>query len=485
MTVQDFVYAWKRAANKNTGGSYYYLFDVIEGYSEDSSKSKINVAATDSNELVVTLASRCPYWNELIAFPTFFPVREDIVSNVNWWTSTSTIVTNGPYKMASWEHNSNMVLEKSDSYYGSSSVTPNRIEIMLTDNVEDMADKFKAGELSFIDDVPTNLLDALKANYENEFYVKGQLGTYFLVWNINKDFVGDNFKGNNVERYEANAAIRKAINLLIDRSYIVNDIARAGQVQASSLVAMGVKEPDGGEFYQKANQDAGNSYYGYFDPSKEAQESNLESAVETLKKYFDYDEKSGIFSEIPQVDYLFNASEGHRAIAEAVKAQLAGVGIQLNLKEMEFEDYLAARENGDFTLARYSWISDHSDPIGFLDLWGSSSGYNAARYGRGAFMDLEAYSVDLRGLGIDEDEDKLLVEDGTWEETYDYMIKLAKREKDPGARYALLHKMEDLVMSTGCICPIFYYTDVYMLDEDVKGFYSNPLGYKYLMNAYI
>ena len=40
---------------------------------------------------------------------------------------------------------------------------------------------------------------------------------------------------------------------------------------------------------------------------------------------------------------------------------------------------------------------------------------------------------------------------------------------------------EDLLMSTGCICPIYYYTDTYMINKEVHGFFSNPLGYKYFM----
>ena len=46
---------------------------------------------------------------------------------------------------------------------------------------------------------------------------------------------------------------------------------------------------------------------------------------------------------------------------------------------------------------------------------------------------------------------------------------------------ASAHYAEDLLMSTGCICPIYFYTDIYMLDSDVQGYYESPLGYKYFM----
>ena len=45
----------------------------------------------------------------------------------------------------------------------------------------------------------------------------------------------------------------------------------------------------------------------------------------------------------------------------------------------------------------------------------------------------------------------------------------------------MMHAAEDLLMSTGTITPLYYYTDIYMVKTNVKGFFANPLGYKYFM----
>jgi oligopeptide transport system substrate-binding protein len=45
----------------------------------------------------------------------------------------------------------------------------------------------------------------------------------------------------------------------------------------------------------------------------------------------------------------------------------------------------------------------------------------------------------------------------------------------------MMHAAEDLLMQTGCITPLYYYTDIYMLSSSVHGFFANPLGYKYFM----
>ena len=55
------------------------------------------------------------------------------------------------------------------------------------------------------------------------------------------------------EKAAAEAEIRYALGLLLDRNYIVNDVAQGGQVPASSFVAMGMKNPDGTDFTETAN----------------------------------------------------------------------------------------------------------------------------------------------------------------------------------------------------------------------------------------
>ena len=66
-------------------------------------------------------------------------------------------------------------------------------------------------------------------------------------------------------------------------------------------------------------------------------------------------------------------------------------------------------------------------------------------------------------------------------QTYDVLIKAIKSCTNNDDRYKMMHIAEDMLMSTGCICPLYFYTDMYMLDDSVKGFFSNPLGYKYFM----
>ena len=181
LTASDFVFAWKRAASTALGADYGYMFEGVKGYPDD-----LAVEATDDKTIVVTLNNALSYWDELLAFPAFFPVREDVVADEGWCTDAATFVSNGAYKMTGWDHNSVITLTKNDNYWDAENVTMQEIKFYLSDDANNMLTNFKNGDWLLIDDVPTNEIASLKEAYPTEFVVAGQIGTYYVCWNINK-----------------------------------------------------------------------------------------------------------------------------------------------------------------------------------------------------------------------------------------------------------------------------------------------------------
>ena len=488
VTAKDFVFAWNRAASPELAGDYNYLFDVIKGYSEmwelnergeyANQNEKLAVEAIDKRTLKVTLTNVVSYWNELLAFPTFYPVREDVVSDDSWATNAETYISNGAYKLTSWEHNSLITLSKNEDFYDSDNVSMPQIRFYLSDNANNMLTNFKNGDWLLIDDVPSNEFLSLKDAYQNEFKINEQLGTYYLCWNINENILPEIINYNSAEAEKAMAEIRNAISLLIDRNYIVNNITHGNETPASTFVPMGLLNPDGTQFYQTA----GNSvdYVGYYNVSSDAFESNYEKAIKILKKYYTFDETTGKFTDVPVITYIYNTNDNHQAIGEYVQAALSAVGINTELNNQEWNTFLNTRKDGDYTIARNGWLADYNYPLSFLDMWTTSSGNNDVQFGKGTHKDLAIYNLDLTDYGID-----YKVKDGTWAETYDVLISEIKGTNDTDLRFELMHMAEDMLMATGCLTPLYYYTDVYMLSSNVKGFYCNPLGYKYFMHTTI
>ena len=481
VTAGDFVFAWNRAASPALSADYNYMFDVVKGYAEmwetDESgetfvnpDAKLAVEATDDKTLVVTLNNAVAYWNELLAFPTYFPVREDVVANEGWATDPATYICNGAYTMASWEHDSLITLQKNPNYFDADTVTLDTLKCYLSDDANNMLTNFKNGDWLMIDDVPTNEMAALKSEYPEEYRVVGQIGTYYVNWNVNENILPESSTLTGVEAEQAKAEIRAALGLLFDRQYICDEIGQAGQVPASSFVAMGMTEPDGSEFYKNAG--SSEEFDGYYDVA--AIEANFDAAVEVLKKYYTYED--GKFTDFPAITYLYNTNDGHKAIGEYLAGALSAVGITMNLENQEWNTFLNTRKEGQYSVARNGWLADYNDPICFLDMWTTVSGNNDVQFGKGEHADLAMYDLDLTGLGYE-----TKVEDGTWAETYDVLIATIKGETDNEKRYELMHIAEDMLMSTGCIVPLYYYTDVFMIDDSINGFFCNPLGYKYFM----
>lgn len=495
LKASDFVFAWNRAASPLLGSGYNYLFEAIEGYKEMNElietgeftndgkpvyeqaddEASLSVEAPDDNTLVVTLLHPINYWNELLAFPTFYPVREDVVADEKWATDPTTYISNGAYRMTGWEHNSLITIEKNENYYDAETVTMPTIKFYLSDNANNMLTNFKNNDWLLIDDVPTNEMTSLKNEYPDEYFVEGQLGTYYICWNINEELLPESSELKGVEAERARQEIRKAFGLLIDRNYIVNEVSKGGEVPASSFISMGLTDADGNQFYKSAGSDK-NNFDGYYDVSTEAVSENYQAAMNTLKKYYNFDEASQKFTNIPTLYYIYNTAESHRAIAEYIQNAFASVGINMELTNQEWNTFVDTRKNGDYTVARNAWVADYNDPVCYLDMWISTSGNNDIQFGKGDHRYLKLYDLNLEPYGIN-----YKVKNGTWSETYDVLVDEIKACTDTETRYKLMHLAEDMLMETGCITPIYYNTDTYMLDKRVEGFFTNPLGYKYFM----
>ena len=194
VTANDYVFAWQRAASLELAADYGYMFEVIDGYdkvteADDEGNpvnpdAKLNVEAVDEKTIKVTLANAVSYWDELLAFPTYFPVREDVVADESWATKPETYICNGMYTLDSWDHNSLITLKKNPDHPDADQVTMETINFYLSDDANNQLSNFKNGEWLLIDDVPTNEIANLKAQYPDEFYNVGQIGTYYVCLQV-------------------------------------------------------------------------------------------------------------------------------------------------------------------------------------------------------------------------------------------------------------------------------------------------------------
>ncbi len=378
LDANDFVYSWKRAAAEKTASDYGYMFSQFVGYPND-----LSVSAPDAKTLVFSLTAPCAYMEGLMAFPTFFPVKKAAVeAYANWetapggWCQEAGFVSNGPFICTGWTHDQSMIYEKNPNYHNASAVTVDKIEFMLSADDTAIYNAYKAGNVDFIDSVPTDAIKELKNN--PEFKIIDNLGTYYVAFNANSEL----FAGKTAE--EA-ACMRLAFNILIDREYICETVGQTGQIAASSYIPLGMKDGNGGIFKPTA---ADNSYY-----EVAINDETVEKARTYLKAAgFKFDANGKLSAETPIViEYLTNDGTGHVAAAQAMQADFAELGIQMSIQQVEWNTFLQERKQGNFDIAREGWLADFDDPINMLEMFTTDSGNNDCQYGRNqAWKDAQA-----------------------------------------------------------------------------------------------
>ncbi|MBU5316459.1 peptide ABC transporter substrate-binding protein [Clostridium bornimense] len=431
VTAQDYEYAWKRVLNPETGAEYAYQMYYIEGAEAyntgKGSVDDVAVKALDDYTLEVKLHSPTSYFLELTAFPCYFPVNKKVVeSDSNWATKVDTYVSNGPFKMTEWKQKDSLVLERNNEYYNKDKVKLDKLVMkMVTEDTSAYA-SFQAGDFDVIDTVPSAQIEAGLA--DGSFTKYPNLGTYFLVVNVNGENTSDD-----VKKVLSDSKVRKALNLAINRDAIVKNVTKGGQVPAYSYVPEGIPSTDGKDFANKK----------YFKSSGDVKEAKK------LLEEAGYKDGKGF----PTITLLYNQEGDHGNIMQAIANMWKeNLGINVSLSQQEWKVFQSTRSEKKYQIARHGWSGDYVDPMTFLEMWTSTSTLNEA--------------------GFSNNE-------------YDALIKDAIKEQDTKKREEILHKAEDILMDEMPVIPIYYYTQIKGVKSYVKDMKVSQLGFIYFDEAYI
>ncbi len=242
VTAQDFVTGWSRAVDPLTECEYaYQIYNYVKNaqaiYEGNATPDTLGVKAVDDKTLEVTLEAPCGYFTQLTAFPTYYPVRADVVKNEAWANKPATYISNGPYVLTKFELQNEIVIEKNPNYWNAASMPCPKVIMKLTDDDAAALAAFESGEMDIAETFPPEETQRMKdAGF---FNVKPILGTYFIVINLegDSDFLKD-------------PKVRLALALAVDRDYII-EVAQNEAVPAFEFVPAGVPDADGTDFISK------------------------------------------------------------------------------------------------------------------------------------------------------------------------------------------------------------------------------------------
>ncbi|HEY7003563.1 MAG TPA: peptide ABC transporter substrate-binding protein [Gaiellaceae bacterium] len=352
VTANDFVYSWKRTISPELAADYAYQFYGIVGAADynacekncDALADKVGVEAPDDHTLVVHLTTPQPWFVQQVSHHSFLAVHQATVEQFgDRWTDPENIVTDGPFKLESWEHDSSIDLVKWDGWRDAKDVSLTRVNGKIIVDGTTRVQAFEAGEVDALDagGLPPDEIARLKETPEYEAYPA--LGTYYYGFNM------DNLP----DVHE-----RRALSLAIDRRTIVDNIAQADQVPATGFSPKGLPGFD------------------VFNPNSPwtPESADMDQAKNEL---------SQAQSPKTTLNLFFNDSPGHKEIGTAVQANWSQLGIETTLKQQEwaqFLEFLGPPPNDAVDVYRNGWIGDYVDAINFLELWTCDSGNNNSNY---------------------------------------------------------------------------------------------------------
>ncbi|HAS79660.1 MAG TPA: peptide ABC transporter substrate-binding protein [Fusobacteriaceae bacterium] len=435
VTAADYRYAWLRALDPAVASEYsfqlYYIKGGQEYFEGKGSREDVGLEVVDDLTFKVTLKAPTAYFLDLVTFYTFMPVRQDAVEKKpeGWAKDPSITLSNGPFKISEYHMNDKVILVPNEYYWNKESVKLDKIVMTMIVDISTAMTAYDSDEVDVLITVPTPEIPKRQVE-DPTFHIVPYLGTYYYIFNVNKAPTND-------------INVRKALTLAIDREQIVNEVSKGGQQPANGFVPTGLVDSQGNDFRATAGD------YGI------SSTADVEKAKEYLAKA-GYPNGEGM----APVELIYNTSEGHKAIAEAIQEMWKkNLGIEVNLVNQEWAVFQDTRHVGNFEVARAGWIGDYNDPMTFLDLWTSYSGNNDAQwsYTKGDFPENKKFDALIENSKVAQGTD---------------------RDKD-------LYAAEKILMDELVTMPIYYYTGVIMVKDKVKNWERDILGTWYLGNVEI
>ncbi len=338
LTSEDFVFAYKRIIDPKTAAKYANLMYTIKnakalntGKMKDL--NKLGVKALDKHTLQITLEYPAPYFLAQLKHYTAYPLPKHIVEKYgNDWSKPTNIVSNGPFTLAEWKSQSHIKSVKNPKFFDADKVKIDEVYYYPTEDRSAALKRFRAGELDWNDDFPTEQYKWLKENLKGEFFVSPYIGIYHYPINMR------------LKKFQ-DKRVREALSLAVNREILVDRILTTGEVPAYGF------SPSMAE-YTHANLNF--------------KDMKMKDRIARAKKLL---KEAGYSKDKPlTIKLSYNTSENHKKVAVAVAAMWKAIGVKTELSNAEVAVHYNNLEEGNFEVGRAGWVADYPDAQNFLFL---------------------------------------------------------------------------------------------------------------------
>jgi oligopeptide transport system substrate-binding protein len=400
LTADDFVYSFRRSVNPDTAAAYGRMLAPIENAESilagDLPPERLGVEALNERTVQIRLQHPTPYFLGLLTHASTYPVHRPTVTRFgDDFVQPGNLVSNGAYELVDWVPRSRIVLERNAQWRAAEDVVIERVVFYPIEDENTEFQRFRVGDLDWTDQVPSNQFRWLRRNLTQALSVSPWFGTYFFGFNLTRP------------PFEDSPALRKALNLAVDREILTDKVTQFGEIPTFNLVPDGL--PD------------------YDPPTPDYAALSQDQREEMARELF---AQAGYSDGSPlEVELRYNTSENHRKIAVAIAAMWKQVlGVRTRLVNEEFRVFLQNRRlKRNTEVFRAGWIGDYQDPYSFLELFHSrhrrnDAGYDNARYDR--LLDrIATERIPARRRNLMVEAERMLLEDQVVLPVYTYVTK--------------------------------------------------------------
>ena len=416
VTAKDFVFAWRRAVNPVTASEYAFIVGIAGIKNADAVSSgekpieELGVTEVDDKTLKVELDVPVPFFESLMAFPTFYPVNEEFFTKCGdqYASTPDTLLSNGPFKITAYEPAATTItLEKNPDYWDAGKVKLDGINYQVIKDSQQAMLAYQNGDLDLVT-LSGEQVEQFQADPEFKNIMAGYL------W-----YMSPNTKVAGLE----NLNLRKALSLCFDKEAVCKNILKDGSIPAyfavPTLLATG---PDGKDY----REDAGSNYF-------------KTDKAEALKYWEEAKKELGV--ESLTYTMIVEDTESAINVAQFLQSEIQTTlpGITINLEQMPKKNRVERMQEGTFEIGLTRWGPDYADPMTYLDMWITDSPNNY----------------------------------GFWSNAeYDSIIQSAKKGDlalDPAARWKALIGAEKIVCDNAVILPVYQKGNAVMQKAGVEG----------------